>query len=127
MGTPVSTTNKTDLHDITEPLLKVALNTINLSIINALIIKGIRTNCFISIVICITLIDRLTLGIKDGRLISIFSTLWYFWVWFKTLYISLTCLHVLIFQSKAWVRCYCNRIVEISSNVCGFFYLLERS
>ena len=28
-GTPVSTTNKTDLRDITEILLKVALNTIN--------------------------------------------------------------------------------------------------
>jgi hypothetical protein len=29
-GTPVSSCNKTDLHDITEILLKVALNTINL-------------------------------------------------------------------------------------------------
>ena len=28
-GTPVSSTNKTDRHDITETLLKVALNTIN--------------------------------------------------------------------------------------------------
>jgi hypothetical protein len=28
-GTPVSSTNKTDLHDITEILLKVALNTIH--------------------------------------------------------------------------------------------------
>jgi hypothetical protein len=28
-GTPISSTNKTDLHDITEILLKVALNTIN--------------------------------------------------------------------------------------------------
>jgi len=28
MGTPVSSTNKTDSHDITEILLKVALNTI---------------------------------------------------------------------------------------------------
>jgi hypothetical protein len=28
-GTPVSSTNKTGLHDITEILLKVALNTIN--------------------------------------------------------------------------------------------------
>jgi hypothetical protein len=31
MGTPVSFTNKTDCHDITEILLKVALNTINLT------------------------------------------------------------------------------------------------
>jgi hypothetical protein len=30
LGTPVSTTNKTDCHNITEVLLKVALNTINL-------------------------------------------------------------------------------------------------
>ena len=30
-GTPVSPTNKTDCHDITEILLKVALNTINQS------------------------------------------------------------------------------------------------
>ena len=29
-GTPISSTNKTDRHDITEILLKVALNTINL-------------------------------------------------------------------------------------------------
>jgi len=29
-GTPVSSTNKTNRHDITETLLKVALNTINL-------------------------------------------------------------------------------------------------
>ena len=31
MGTPVSTTNKTDHHDIAEILLKVALNTITLT------------------------------------------------------------------------------------------------
>jgi hypothetical protein len=30
LGTPVSSTNKTDCHDITEILLKVALNTITL-------------------------------------------------------------------------------------------------
>jgi len=30
MGTPVSSINKTDCHDITEILLKVVLNTINL-------------------------------------------------------------------------------------------------
>jgi hypothetical protein len=30
-GTPVSSTNKTDNHDITDILLKVALNTINLN------------------------------------------------------------------------------------------------
>jgi hypothetical protein len=29
MGTPVSSTNKTDRHDITEMLLKMALSTIN--------------------------------------------------------------------------------------------------
>ena len=29
LGTPVSSTNKTDCHDITEILLKVALSTIN--------------------------------------------------------------------------------------------------
>jgi hypothetical protein len=32
MGTPVTTTNKTDLHDITEILMKVALNTITLTL-----------------------------------------------------------------------------------------------
>jgi hypothetical protein len=31
LGTPVSSTNKTDCHDITEILLKVALNTITLT------------------------------------------------------------------------------------------------
>jgi hypothetical protein len=35
-GTPVSSTNKTDHHDITEILLKVALNTINHKTINSL-------------------------------------------------------------------------------------------
>jgi hypothetical protein len=29
LGTPVSSTNKTDRHDMTEILLKVALNTMN--------------------------------------------------------------------------------------------------
>ena len=33
-GTPVSSTNKTDLHDITEILSKVALNTTNLSLLH---------------------------------------------------------------------------------------------
>ena len=33
LGTPVSSTNKTDYHDITEILLKVALNTINPNLI----------------------------------------------------------------------------------------------
>jgi hypothetical protein len=32
LGTPVSSTNKTDRHDITEILLKVALNTITLTL-----------------------------------------------------------------------------------------------
>ena len=32
-GTPVSSTNKTDCHDITEVLLKVALNTITLPLL----------------------------------------------------------------------------------------------
>ena len=31
-GTPVSSINKTDRHDITETLLKVALNTININL-----------------------------------------------------------------------------------------------
>jgi len=34
-GTPVSSTNKTDRHDITEILLKVALNTINQTILHS--------------------------------------------------------------------------------------------
>jgi hypothetical protein len=34
MGTLVSSTNKTDCHDIAEILLKVALNTINLTLLN---------------------------------------------------------------------------------------------
>jgi hypothetical protein len=33
LGTPVSSTNKTDRHDIAEILLKVALNTINLNLL----------------------------------------------------------------------------------------------
>ena len=38
LGTPVSTTNKTDHHDITEILLKVVLNTITLTLIQWLFI-----------------------------------------------------------------------------------------
>jgi hypothetical protein len=38
-GTPVSFTNKTDHHDIAEILLKVALNTITLSISNEVTIN----------------------------------------------------------------------------------------
>ena len=37
LGTPVSSINKTDLHDITEILLKVALNTITLIPITPLV------------------------------------------------------------------------------------------
>ena len=37
MGTLVSSTNKTDCHDITEILLKVALNAINLSLLNKVV------------------------------------------------------------------------------------------
>ena len=36
-GTPVSSTNKTDCHDIDEILLKVALNTITLTILHVFI------------------------------------------------------------------------------------------
>ena len=39
--TPVSSTNKTDCHDITEILLKVALNTITISLTYDEIIEGI--------------------------------------------------------------------------------------
>jgi hypothetical protein len=43
-GTPVSSTNKTDRHDITEILLKVTLNTIDLSL-STIVAKHIF--CFI--------------------------------------------------------------------------------
>jgi hypothetical protein len=39
-GTPVSSTNKTCHHDITEILLKVALNTITLKINNMVYVKS---------------------------------------------------------------------------------------
>ena len=45
LGTPVSSTNKSDRHDITEILLKVALNTI---IIIIIIINLMRTTRFVS-------------------------------------------------------------------------------
>jgi hypothetical protein len=41
LGTPVSSTNKTDIHDITEILLKVALNTITLTLTLSLLLKNI--------------------------------------------------------------------------------------
>jgi hypothetical protein len=40
LGTPVSSTNKTDLHNIAEILLKVALNTITLTL------NPLYTNCY---------------------------------------------------------------------------------
>jgi len=39
LGTPGSFTNETDRHDITEILLKVALNTINQTNLNMIIIE----------------------------------------------------------------------------------------
>ena len=41
-GTPVSSTNKTDRHDITEILLKVALNTIKQAKRSLLLLPGVR-------------------------------------------------------------------------------------
>jgi len=38
-GTPVSCTNKTDRHDITDILLKVALNTINPNLNPSIVLK----------------------------------------------------------------------------------------
>jgi hypothetical protein len=40
-GTPVFTTNKTDRHDITEILLKEALNIINLTPLNYLVLQSL--------------------------------------------------------------------------------------
>jgi hypothetical protein len=40
-GTAVSSTNKTDYHDITEILLKVALNTITLTLFTKILLKKI--------------------------------------------------------------------------------------
>jgi hypothetical protein len=49
-GTRVSATNKTDRHDIAEILLKVVLNTINLSLtiyISAFVVEGeLFSSCF---------------------------------------------------------------------------------
>jgi hypothetical protein len=57
-GTPVSSTNKTDHHDIAEFLLKVALNTINLiwSILNQ-VLKYLTYACMI--LICGIMVCRL--------------------------------------------------------------------
>jgi hypothetical protein len=43
LGNPVSSTSKTDLHHITEILLKVALNTINLFDAPASLIDNVKT------------------------------------------------------------------------------------
>jgi hypothetical protein len=43
-GSPVSSTNKTDCHDITEIVLKVALSTINLTYV-----FSVNFNCILSI------------------------------------------------------------------------------
>ena len=49
-GTPVSSTNKTDCHDITEILLKVALNTINQPNPNFMILSYAINTCFIMVI-----------------------------------------------------------------------------
>ena len=48
-GTPVSSTNKTDRHDITEILLKVTLNIITLTMILLVIVDGKNSNIIIAI------------------------------------------------------------------------------
>jgi hypothetical protein len=44
LGSPVSSTNKTDCHDIAEILLKVALNTKTLTLKNILVISNYHRN-----------------------------------------------------------------------------------
>jgi hypothetical protein len=46
--TPFSSTNKTDSHDITEIMLKVALNTIIITITNILITSGTLSYVYIN-------------------------------------------------------------------------------
>jgi hypothetical protein len=55
LGTPVSSTNKTDHHDITEILLKVALNTIILTPLFQYLFNFIATTTFIA-------------GVKPGQI-----------------------------------------------------------
>jgi hypothetical protein len=46
-GRPVSSTNKTDRHDITELLLKVALNTIKQKIIRQMFVQLSNFTCIL--------------------------------------------------------------------------------
>ena len=46
-GRPVSSTNKTDRHDITEILLKVALNTIKQKIIRQMFVQLSNFTCIL--------------------------------------------------------------------------------
>ena len=58
LGTPISSTNKTDRHDITEILLKVALNTINQAertdILNKIDVNTINIKPYIAFLVIIT-------------------------------------------------------------------------
>ena len=60
-GTPFSSTNKTDRHDIAEILLKVALNTINQPTIRQLVEANIDT----------TLCDKVCQWLTAGRWFSV--------------------------------------------------------
>jgi hypothetical protein len=57
-GPPVSSTNKTDRHDITKILLKVALNTMKQTSIKVFVLRN-KKNVVELLVCCNTIIDSL--------------------------------------------------------------------
>ena len=61
-GTPVSSTNKTDRHDIIEILLKVALNNITLALTKTLFIK-----LYVRVASYMENIDMTASYYKEGR------------------------------------------------------------
>ena len=115
-GTPVSSTNKTDCHNIAEILLKVALNTIKQTNNLLLIQAHVCQSCFYLIIcahdIChmsASLYDDVSLTIMTYPHLDIFSWFFMFYFFFLFLLFLLLLFHILcrtLFLHNLWYNIY---------------------